>query len=186
MASGADYRGEVEHPADRQIDLADRQQKDHADRQHAEKGVVAVRLSRLSGSTKAGLIAPMRATRMPRATSTPSSSGSRRCRRRSRGSGSSWFVASRSGARRSGVAPSACSWSITCPAPHAFPGHAGHPPFLSRRGSGGSCDLDVASWLIAHHQSQSIPARIVSPTFVGCQPPSTAQAMEWPPSMFST
>ena len=32
---------EIEHPADRQVDLADRQQEHHADRQHAEEGGVA-------------------------------------------------------------------------------------------------------------------------------------------------
>ena len=35
-----DDRGEIEHPADREVDLADRQQEHHAERQHAlERGV---------------------------------------------------------------------------------------------------------------------------------------------------
>ena len=36
-----DDGGEIEHPADRQVDLADGQQEHHAERQHAEEGGVA-------------------------------------------------------------------------------------------------------------------------------------------------
>ena len=36
-----EHGGEIEHPADREVDLADRQQEHHADRQHAEEGGVA-------------------------------------------------------------------------------------------------------------------------------------------------
>ena len=36
---GGDDGGEVEHPADRQVDLAHRQEEDHAQREDADEGV---------------------------------------------------------------------------------------------------------------------------------------------------
>ena len=86
-------------PIERSISRMARRKTIPSDRMPT-KALLAVRLSSVSGSTNAGLIAPMTPTSRPRATMTPSSSGSRRRRRVAEARGSRRSVASLTWARR--------------------------------------------------------------------------------------
>ena len=90
---GGDDGGEVEHPADRQIDLAHRQEEDHAQREDADEGVAGRQVEQVVGVDEGRLDRPDEGDEQAEGDDDAELLGSRRWRR-SRGWGSSRFVAS--------------------------------------------------------------------------------------------